>query len=109
MASPTLKLLVQIQSDLAGLNSAVAGLQKLQQEADKTSKSGFSLGDAFKFAGVEEGLRRAIDGVQELAKGMADLAKESINAAAEIQQEKFFLSELIGSIRESERSTGRVA
>lgn len=61
-----LKILLQLQSDVSGLKNINAGIDETKGKLDDAGKSAFSMGDAFKFAGAEEGLRRMLDFIQEI-------------------------------------------
>src|SRR5581483_4124483 len=69
--------------DLTKLNG---GVKNLRDELDKTKKSGFSLGDAFKFAGANEALHRVLEVVKEIPTRIYDSIKSGVEFNAEIQQ-----------------------
>lgn len=100
MASPALQLLVQINSNLQGIQQTINGLQQLQRVSQQTAQQVTTTwGGAFKFAAAEEALRRLIDGVKEVGREIVnlivDFTKESINKAAEIQTEQFPLIQML--------------
>jgi hypothetical protein len=102
----TLKVLVQVQSDLSNLKKVVEGLEDLKKKTAETQKVTFGLAEAFKFAGAEEALRRIIDGIHEAGRKMVELTvdfvKESIAKASEIQAEQFPITQML-------RGSGEVA
>ncbi|GEM_PF-3945995 len=81
-----LKILLQIASDVADLTKLTGGVKNLRDELDKTKKSGFSLGDAFKFAGANEALHRVLEVVKEIPTRIYDSIKSGVEFNAEIQQ-----------------------
>lgn len=80
-----LKILLQIQSDLGGIDKVKTGVGDVKKSIDDASKSAFSLGDAFKFAGAEEGLRRVLDFVKDIPTKIIEGVKAGIDFDAEIQ------------------------
>src|SRR5205085_1242115 len=70
-------------------------VKNLRGEMAETAKSGFSLGDAFKFAGAEEALRRVIDVVKEVAVGIYDGIKSGVTFNAEVQQMQIGLAAIL--------------
>jgi hypothetical protein len=81
-----LKILLQLQSDVSGLNPAKSGIGDIKKSLDDTAKSAFSLQDAFKFAGAEEGLRRTLDFIKEIPGQIEEGVKKGIEFQAQLQQ-----------------------
>jgi hypothetical protein len=90
-----LKVLLQIQSDISDLGKLKTGVDDLKKSLEDTSQAGFSLGDAFKFAGAEEALKGVLDGLKEVGAAMVDVVKNSVEKAAEIQTEEFPLTQML--------------
>src|SRR6266566_106869 len=80
-----LKILLQIQSDLAGIDKIKPAIGDVKKSIDDTSKSAFTLGDAFKFAGAEEGLRRMLDVIKEIPTKVLEAVKAGIEWQAQLQ------------------------
>jgi hypothetical protein len=61
------------------------GLTQIGKSLEELSKSTISLGDAFKFAGAEEALRRVIDAVEEIPRVIEEGIKSGVEFNAELQ------------------------
>jgi hypothetical protein len=90
-----LKILLQIQSDVSDLGKLKGGVDDLKKGIDDAAKSGFSLGDAFKFAGAQEALSGLIDLVKQVGEEMKNVVEGAIEKAAEIQTEEFPLTQML--------------
>jgi hypothetical protein len=81
-----LEVLLKIRSDQADLNKLIGGLKDTKSATEEVAKSGFSLGDAFKFAGAEEVLRRMIDLLKQVPEQLLEGIKGGIEFKAQLQQ-----------------------
>jgi tape measure domain len=95
MASPTLNLLIQIQSNLSQLNSTIAGLNNLVAAGKQVQQVSLGWADAFKFAGAKEALDGVVDGLKKVGDLMVDVVKKSVEQAALIQAEEFPLTAML--------------
>ena len=91
----TLEILLKIRSDMAELQKVIGGLKEVKTSVDEAAKSGFSLGDAFKFAGAEEGLRRMIDFLKQVPEALFEGLKAGIEFDAQMQQVQVGLASIL--------------
>jgi hypothetical protein len=100
-----LKILFQLQADLTGgsqvkgalgdIKNSLLEIQKigaygnyldgLKKSTTEAKAATFSLGDAFKFAGAEEALRRVLDVIKEVPRRIEDWIDKGVEFNAEMQ------------------------
>jgi hypothetical protein len=90
-----LKILLQIQSDVSGLRGINVGLGETKQKLEESAKAGFTLRDAFRFAGAEEALRRTLDVIKEIPMEIGESVKKGIEFTAEIQRTQVAIAGLL--------------
>src|SRR5260370_15965059 len=87
-----LKVLLEIKSDISDLGKLKTGVEDVKKAVEDTTKAGFSMTDAFKFAGAQEILSGLLEGVKKVGEAMQELVTNSIEKAAEIQTQSFPLT-----------------
>lgn len=89
------QILLQIKSDQADLQKLIGGLKDTKGATEDAAKSAFSLGDAFKFAGAEEVLRRTLDLLKQIPERLYEAVKSGVEFNAELQNVQTGLATLL--------------
>lgn len=81
----------ELNDNESRLNSAEQGLEEFENQENSTEKSTLSLGDVIKgnliSAGMIAGIKALANGMKELASKVGEVAKESLNARGELEQQ----------------------
>jgi len=90
-----LKVLLEIKSDISDLGKLKGGIEDIKKAVEDTTKAGFTFADAFRFAGVEEGLDGVLEMLKKVGEKMIEVVESSIEKASEIQTEEFPLTQML--------------
>ena len=86
MTDQTLKILLEIKSDVSDLQKVIGGLKEVGTASETAAKSGFGMKEAFQFSGANEVLHRLIETLKQIPEHLYEAIKQGVEFNAELQK-----------------------